>query len=79
MHDALQAILKHAKRLSDLSRKDRRAILPHGSLRKLENTTDERLEWKENREVEVMQQWMRWQGVAKARSRKDIIDQMERV
>ncbi len=87
MQDAMQAILgtrarKPTQRLSIWCRfkpeKHRRAILAHYLLRKLEEATYESLEGKGNREVEVMKKWMSWQGIAKARSRKDLIDQMER-
>ncbi len=82
----MQAILctwgrKHTQRLSILCgfepEKHRRAILAHNVLRKLEEATDESLEGKGNRKVEVMKQWIRWQSIAKARSRKDLVHQVE--
>ncbi len=57
--------------------KHRRAILAHNLLRKLEEATDESLEGEGNREVDVMKQWTSWQGIAKERSGKDLVDQMD--
>ncbi len=87
MQDVMQAILgtwarKHTRRLSILCgfepEKHRRAILAHNLLRKLEEVTEESLEGEGNQEADIMKQWMRWQGIAKERSGKDLVDQMER-
>ncbi len=87
MQDVMQAMLgtwarKHTRRLSILCgfepENHRRRILAHNLLRKLEEATEESLEGEGTREADVMTQWMRWQGIAKERSGKDLVDQMER-